>query len=101
MNSDNFLDIVHSTRDYSSGYHGAHVAINDGFGNFSSITNADLPDRPDSGFNNYDMLMKGMPINADNSSCLDLISVTDTGWGDGSEDTRNYLFTLINLECYQ
>ena len=41
-----------------------------------------------------------MPINADNSSCLDLISVTDTGWGDGSEDTRNYLFTLINLQCY-
>ena len=101
MNNDNFLDIIHSTRDYSSGYHGAHVAINDGYGNFSSITNADLPDRPDSGFNNYDMLMKGMPINADNSSCLDLISVTDTGWGDGSEDTRNYLFTLINLQCYQ
>ena len=49
----------------------------------------------------YDMLMKGLPINADNSSCLDLISVTDVGWGDANEDTRNYLFTLINLECYQ
>ena len=27
-----------------------------------------------------------------------LISVTDAGWENG-EDTRNYLFTLINLEC--
>jgi hypothetical protein len=99
MNNDNFMDIIHSTRDYSSGYHGAHIALNDGYGNFSSILNSDLPDRPDSGFNNYDMLMKGMPINADNSSCLDLISATDAGWGDGSEDTRNYLFTLISIEC--
>lgn len=101
MNNDNFMDIVHSTRDYSSGYHGAHIALNDGYGNFNSIPNGDLPDRPDNGYNQYDMLMKGLPINADNSSCLDLISVTDVGWGDANEDTRNYLFTLINLECYQ
>jgi hypothetical protein len=99
MNNDNFMDIVHSTRDYSSGYHGAHIALNDGYGNFSSLPNSDLPDRPDNGNNGYDMLMKGLPINADNSSCLDLISVTDVGWGDGNEDTRNYLFTLINLKC--
>ena len=26
MNNDNFIDIVHSTRDYSS-YHGAHIAL--------------------------------------------------------------------------
>ena len=101
MNNDNFIDIVHSTRDYSSGYHGAHIALNDGYGNFSSIPNGDLPDRPDNGYNQYDMLMKGLPINADNTSCLDLISVTDIGWGDANEDTRNYLFTLINLECFQ
>ena len=101
MNNDNFVDIVHSTRDYSSGFHGAHIALNDGFGNFNSMPNRDLPDRPDNGYNQYDMLMKGLPINADNSSCLDLISATDIGWGDANEDTRNYLFTLINLECYQ
>ena len=101
MNNDNFIDIVHSTRDYSSGYHGAHIALNDGYGNFSSIPNGDLPDRPDNGYNQYDMLMKGLPINADNTSCLDLISATDIGWGDSNDDTRNYLFTLINLECFQ
>ena len=101
MNNDNFMDIVHSTRDYSSGYHGAHIALNDGYGNFSPIPNGDLPDRPDNGYNQYDMLMKGLPINADNTSCLDLISATDIGWGVSNEDTRNYLFTLINLECYQ
>jgi hypothetical protein len=99
MNNDSFIDIIHSTRDYESGYHGAHIAINDGYGNFISVANADLPYRPDSGGNLYDMLMKGLPINADNSECLDLISVTDVGWGNNEEDTRNYLFTLINLKC--
>ena len=99
MNNDSYIDIIHSTRDYESGYHGAHIAINDGYGNFISVANADLPYRPDSGGNLYDMLMKGLPINADNSECLDLISVTDVGWGDNEEDTRNYLFTLINLKC--
>ena len=99
MNNDSYIDIIHSTRDYESGYHGAHIAINDGYGNFISVANADLPYRPDSGGNLYDMLMKGLPINADNSECLDLISVTDVGWGNNEEDTRNYLFTLINLKC--
>ena len=99
MNNDTYIDIIHSTRDYESGYHGAHIAINDGYGNFISVANADLPYRPDSGGNLYDMLMKGLPINADNSECLDLISVTDVGWGNNEEDTRNYLFTLINLKC--
>ena len=99
MNNDSYIDIIHSTRDYESGYHGAHIAINDGYGNFISVPNADLPYRPDSGGNLYDMLMKGLPINADNSECLDLISVTDVGWGNNEEDTRNYLFTLINLKC--
>ena len=99
MNNDSYIDIIHSTRDYESGYHGAHIAINDGYGNFISVANAELPYRPDSGGNLYDMLMKGLPINADNSECLDLISVTDVGWGNNEEDTRNYLFTLINLKC--
>ena len=99
MNNDTYIDIIHSTRDYESGYHGAHIAINDGYGNFISVANAELPYRPDSGGNLYDMLMKGLPINADNSECLDLISVTDVGWGNNEEDTRNYLFTLINLKC--
>ena len=98
MNNDGNIDIIHSTRDYASGYHGAHIALNDGYGNFLSVPNSELPDRPDRGYNSYDYLMKGLPINADNSACLDLISVTDAGWENG-EDTRNYLFTLINLEC--
>ena len=98
MNNDGNIDIIHSTRDYASGYHGAHIALNDGYGNFLSVLNSELPDRPDRGYNSYDYLMKGLPINADNSACLDLISVTDAGWENG-EDTRNYLFTLINLEC--
>ena len=43
--------------------------------------------------------MKGLPINADNEACLDLISVTDAGFRDGSKETNNFLFTIINKEC--
>ena len=54
MNLDGNLDIVHSTRDYNSGYHGSHIAINDGMGKFESIENSKLPNKPDPGYNNYD-----------------------------------------------
>jgi len=99
MNLDGYLDIVHSTRDYNSGYHGAHIAINDGNGNFNSLNNNALPDKPDPGFNNYDFLMKGLPINADNEACLDFISVTDAGWENSSEESSNYFFTVQNIDC--
>ena len=99
MNLDGNLDIIHSSRDYSSGYHGAHIAINDGNGNFNSIDNNDLPNRPDPGYNNYDFLMKGMPLNIDNEACLDFISVTDAGWENSSDESSNYLFSVLNIDC--
>ena len=99
MNLDGSIDIVHSTRDYSSGYHGAHIAINDGNGNFNSITNDDLPNKPNSGYNNYDFLMKSLPINIDNEACIDFISVTDSGWENSTDETSNYLFTVFNTAC--
>tara|TARA_Y100000768_G_scaffold345494_1_gene292455 strand:- start:368 stop:2209 length:1842 start_codon:yes stop_codon:yes gene_type:complete len=99
MNLDGSLDIVHSTRDYSSGYHGSHIAINDGSGNFNSLSNSQLPNKPDPGANNYDFLMKGLPINADNEACLDFISVTDAGWENSPDESSNYLFTVLNIDC--
>ena len=99
MNLDGSLDIIHSTRDYSSGYHGAHIATNDGNGNFLSMDNSDLPMRPDPGNNNYDYLMKALPLNIDNEGCLDFISVTDVGWENSSEETSNYLFSVLNVNC--
>ena len=98
MNLDGHLDIIHSTRDYNSGYHGSHIAINDGNGNFTSLLNSALPNRPDPGFNNYDFLMKGLPLNIDNEGCLDFISVTDVGWED-TNGTSNFFFSVINTDC--
>jgi hypothetical protein len=97
MNLDGALDIIHSTRDFQSSLHGAHVAINDGIGNFQSLSNSILPNRPDQGFNATDSLFKGVPINADNLGCLDLISTTDS-WQDTST-TRNYIFSILNTDC--
>jgi hypothetical protein len=99
MNLDGNIDIIHSTRDYDSGFHGAHIAINDGLGNFTSLDNSDLPNKPDPGFNNYDLLMKSVPINIDNEGCLDFISVTDAGWENSNQETSNYLFTVVNIDC--
>jgi hypothetical protein len=99
MNNDGFLDIIHSTRDWQSPHNGAHIIMNDGYGNFISVPDSDLPNRPfNGGWNQPDVLMKGMPIDIDKSACLDLISVTDSGFSN-SDDTRNYLFSLINLKC--
>ena len=99
MNLDGHLDIVHSTRDYNSGYHGSHIAINDGMGKFTSIENSKLPEKPDPGYNNYDFLMKALPINADNQACLDFISVTDAGWENNQNETSNYFFTVVSTNC--
>ena len=99
MNLDGSLDIIHSTRDYSSGYHGSHIAINDGDGNFTSLINSDLPSKPDPGYNNYHFLMKALPINIDNEGCMDFISVTDSGWETSSAETSNYFFTVLNTNC--
>ena len=99
INLDGNLDIVHSTRDYSSGYHGSHIAINDGNGNFTSLKNDELPNRPDPGYNNYDFLMKALPINIDNEGCIDFISVTDVGWENNQNETSNYFFSVLNIDC--
>jgi len=99
MNLDGSLDIIHSTRDYESGYHGAHIAINDGNGNFVSLDNSDLPMKPNPGSNNYDYLMKSLPINIDNEGCIDFISVTDAGWETSNEETSNYFFSVLNINC--
>ena len=99
MNLDGYVDIIHSTRDYSSGYHGAHIAINDGSGKFISIGNSDLPNRPDPGYNNYNFLMKSLPINIDDEACIDFISVTDVGWNNSEEETSNYFFSVLNIDC--
>ena len=99
MNLDGYIDIIHSTRDYSSGYHGAHIAINDGSGKFISLQNSDLPNRPDPGYNNYDFLMKSLPINIDDEACIDFISVTDVGWNNSEEETSNYFFSVMNIDC--
>ncbi len=99
MNLDGNLDIIHSTRDYDSGYHGAHIAINDGNGKFVSLDNSNLPMKPDPGSNNYDYLMKSLPINIDNEGCIDFISVTDAGWETSIEETSNYFFSVLNINC--
>ena len=68
-------------------------------GNFTSIENSKLPDKPDPGYNNYDFLMKALPINADDEACLDFISVTDAGWENNQKETSNYFFTVLNTNC--
>ena len=97
MNFDGALDIIHSTRDFLSGLHGAHVAINDGAGNFRSLPDSTFPNRPVSFNGNNETLFKGVPIDADKLGCLDLISTTDS-WQDAST-TRNYLFSILNTDC--
>ena len=63
------------------------------------LENSKLPNKPDPGYNNYDYLMKALPINADNEACLDFISVTDAGWENNQNETSNYFFTVINTNC--
>ena len=105
FNMDGHIDIIHSTRDYQSGYHGVNIAINNGDGSFTSLAESDLPMRPrELDLNSlitqgdYNYLTKGLPINADNEACLDLISATEVGLGDPPA-TRNYLFSIISKSC--
>ena len=91
MNLDGALDIIHSTREiFELASYGAHVAINDGVGNFRSLPNSTFPNRPVFFNGNNDTLFKGVAIDADKLGCLDLISTTDS-WQDAST-TRNYLY---------
>ncbi len=94
---DGDLDIFHSTRDYTE-INGAHIAINNGSGVFTSLNDSYLPKRPvKDSFSNNKSIAKGMPIDLDNEGCLDLISAADV-WGD-SNKTVNYLYSLINVDC--
>ena len=98
LDNDGDLDIFHSTRDFENDTSGAHIAINDGQGNFISNESI-LPKKPI--FNNFwgtsTSLMKGAPINLDNKGCLDLISTSDS-WS-SENATKNYLFSIINTDC--
>ena len=97
FDSDGDLDIFHSTRDYTE-INGAHIAINNGNGVFTSLNDSYLPKRPvKDSFSNNKSIAKGLPINLDNEGCLDLISAADV-WGD-SNKTVNYLYSLININC--
>jgi hypothetical protein len=96
IDGDGDLDIFHSTRDFQSNFSGAHIAINDGQGNFSSNESI-LPERPVSFSNSTRSLMKGVPINLDNKGCIDLVSTSDS-WTDANT-TTNYLFSIINVDC--
>ncbi len=105
VNLDGHVDIIHSTRDHQSGYHGVNIAINSGAGIFTSIAETDLPMRPREDSleslatdGDYNYLTKGLPINADDQGCLDLISATKFGLGNPPA-SRNYLFTIISKHC--
>ena len=98
FNNDGFLDIFHSTRDYQSTLHGAHIALNDQSAGFSSISEDWLPKKPKANeWDNNPYLFKGVPINLDNLGCLDLVSTSDS-WMDNSA-TRNYLYSILNTKC--
>ena len=96
--NDGDLDIFHSTRDFSSDLHGAHIALNDGAANFTSIVGSTMPQKPKANeFDNNQYLFKGLPINLDNEGCLDLISTSDSWMNENA--TKNYLFSLVNIRC--
>ena len=96
--NDGDIDIFHSTRDFLSDLHGAHIALNDGEGNFSSVAGSIMPQKPKANeWDNHQYLFKGMPINLDNEGCLDLISSSDSWMNESA--TKNYLFSLINIRC--
>ncbi|MDB4158942.1 FG-GAP-like repeat-containing protein, partial [Gammaproteobacteria bacterium] len=98
IDGDGDLDIFHSTRDFEASTSGAHIAINDGQGNFIS-NELILPSRPlsNSGWSSTGGLMKGVPIDLDKKGCLDLISTSDS-WSNESE-SNNYLFSILNTDC--
>ena len=98
IDNDGDLDIFHSTRDYSNSISGAHIAINDGQGNFISNESI-LPSRPisNTGWSTTSGLMKGVPINLDKKGCLDIISTSDS-WSNNNS-SNNYLFSILNTDC--
>ena len=98
IDNDGDLDIFHSTRDFANSTSGAHIAINDGQGNFISNESI-LPSRPisNTGWSTTSGLMKGVPIDLDKKGCLDLISTSDS-WSNNNS-TNNYLFSILNTNC--
>ena len=86
-----------------SPFSGAHIAVNDGNGNFVSVESDHLPKKPLTWDKDATpTLAKGVPIDLDGRGCLDLISTSET-WYDWFEDrpqhTRYYLFEIINIGC--
>lgn len=96
IDNDGDLDIFQSTRDFYSIFSGAHIALNDGKGVFTS-NELLLGERPISFSGSTTSLMKGVPINLDNKGCIDLVSTSDS-WSTSIE-SRNYLFLMLNIDC--
>ena len=98
FDNDGDLDLFHSTRDFTSDLHGAHIAINDGNGTFNSLVESIFPQKPRANeYDNNQYLFKGLPINLDNEGRLDLISSSDSWMNESA--TKNYLYSLINIRC--
>ncbi len=110
LEGDGDLDIFHSTNpsvsfsgDSVSVLSGAHIAVNDGNGFFSSVEDDKLPKMPLDWESDTEMLLsKGLPVDIDGRGCLDLVSTSQT-WYDWFDDrptrARNYLFAIINIGC--
>jgi hypothetical protein len=105
LDGDGDLDIFQSTQSlesafgesHDSPFSGAHIAVNDGNGNFISVQSDDLPKRPVDDAAAAPLLYRGLPIDIDGRGCLDPVSASDIIWGEGS--TTSYLFTVINTDC--
>jgi hypothetical protein len=103
LEGDGDLDIFHSSGDPASGLSGAHIAVNDGNGFFSSVEDDKLPKMPLDWESDTEMLLfKGLPVDIDGRGCLDLVSTSQSlyDWFDDRPTrARNYLFAIINIGC--
>jgi hypothetical protein len=110
LEGDGDLDIFHSTNpsvsfsgDSGSVLSGAHIAVNNGNGFFSSVEDDKLPKMPLDWESDTEMLLiNGLPVDIDGKGCLDLVSTSQT-WFNFIDDhptrARNYLFAIININC--
>lgn len=97
---DGDLDIFHSTRDFESMLHGAHIAINNGNAIFESLPEEWIPEKPLAVNENSIYTYRGAPIDLDGEGCLDMVSMTDS-WAYKRTPFRgkDYLFTILSLRC--
>lgn len=97
LNGDGDLDIFHSLSPENATLSGAHIAVNDGNGNFVSVESNQLPSKPLAYHESVTPpLSRGVPIDLDGRGCLDLISTSETWFRTYG---RDYLFAIININC--